>query len=204
MQFTYDLVILKEHRRRLKIKNAQIAHIQKVGKNINSIIRNFKVSVREEIKKERKFKLNNFNVISKLKGNKAYGIRSKSVSIINASGSEAIFSNETRRKSTNLCKNFSLNKEDKLVLTPHEDFNLSHILPYKKSKTCYKKNVSLLKPNEVDKLNHTDFFKPDNEKPSLRSNRNTRLSNIINPDIRIRSSQVVITHIDMSSLKGKV
>jgi pimeloyl-ACP methyl ester carboxylesterase len=64
MQFAYDALILKEHYRRLSIKNARINFHNKHGLNINSVLLNFKNNVKNSIKEETKERrLNNFNVI---------------------------------------------------------------------------------------------------------------------------------------------
>ncbi len=64
MQFAYDQLVLKEHYRRLSIKNARINFHNKYGLNINSVLLNFKNNVKNSIKEETKERrLNNFNVI---------------------------------------------------------------------------------------------------------------------------------------------
>ena len=42
MQFAYDSLVIKEHKRRLNIKNAHLNYTTKYGININSVISNFR------------------------------------------------------------------------------------------------------------------------------------------------------------------
>ena len=96
MQYSYDSLFLKEHRRRLNIKNAQLSFNAKYGIDISSIVENFSKTLEWDIninnipekknnhqdlilkpnkfysKKEQQRRLNNFNIDHNMKINKFY------------------------------------------------------------------------------------------------------------------------------------
>lgn len=53
MQFAYDSLVIKEHKRRLNIKNAHLNYTTKYGININSVISNFRNSIKKSTIKEK-------------------------------------------------------------------------------------------------------------------------------------------------------
>jgi hypothetical protein len=167
LQFSYDSFILKEHRRRLRIKNAHLAHFEKYGLNINSIIKNFKLNMKEEIKKE-KFVLNNLNL---KKGSKR---RSRSLLFTNYNTNERV----KKRSSSNGNRRIKLDteKSNKITLTENNRDSLFN-----------------------DVLNYGFCEKSKNNKTTLRSDRNYMISSMVNPNLRIRSSMVVITHLDKTA-----
>ncbi len=69
MQFGYDPLILRDHKRRLTIRNLHFNHLIKHGINLNSVINNFQNSMQESLKNEKILtrKLNNFQVKDKKK-----------------------------------------------------------------------------------------------------------------------------------------
>jgi len=66
MQFGYDPLILRDHKRRLTIRNLHFNHLIKYGINLNAVINNFQATMQEKIKKEKEvvltIKLNNFQL----------------------------------------------------------------------------------------------------------------------------------------------
>lgn len=74
MQFAYDGMVLKEHKRRLMLKNIHLNYTNKYGININSVISNFRNNIKENLKNEKIRKMNNLNVHSQIKVLKSKGI----------------------------------------------------------------------------------------------------------------------------------
>jgi len=66
MQFGYDPLILRDHKRRLTIRNLHFNHLIKHGINLNYVINNFQSTMQENLKKEKEKiltrKLNNFQL----------------------------------------------------------------------------------------------------------------------------------------------
>jgi pimeloyl-ACP methyl ester carboxylesterase len=78
MQFAYDSLVIKEHKRRLNIKNAHLNYTTKYGININSVITNFRNTIKSQsikdannssINRDQKRKMNNFNIYGQIKKN---------------------------------------------------------------------------------------------------------------------------------------
>ena len=66
MQFGYDPLILRDHKRRLTIRNLHFNHLIKHGINLNYVINNFQSTMQENLKKEKEKiltrRLNNFQM----------------------------------------------------------------------------------------------------------------------------------------------
>jgi len=201
MHFSYDPLIMKEHKRRLAIKNLHLNYTEKLGINIDSIINNFKRNVKNDIKREKR-EMNNFKIKTQKIKEKS-DIRSRSDdkkskysskdNILKRSISLAIKENQILKadKKTNIqIKNNSSNKRNSNSIYQNKIDIKNQMLDF-----------SIINLNDLD-LNYS--FKHNlNHTNRLRSNRNNLLGNILNIETSVKSSQIKFTNIDKSSLKKK-
>jgi hypothetical protein len=185
MHFSYDPLILKEHKRRLKIKNAHLEYELINSINVDNIIKSFQKNIKKEIKQEKR-KLNNF-ILKRTKD----GIRSKSQE--NRKLKE--IPKKEKRNSVVVCikPKFELNRT---VTLTDEFINRKSISMLNKNKLDF----SLISPNDINFLN-ISFNQENSSNTSLRSERNNLLSGILNIETNVKSSQIKFTDIDKSTFR---
>lgn len=140
MQFAYDSLVIKEHKRRLNIKNAHLNYTAKYGININMIINNFRNSIKSQmingtcglnginIQAEKR-KMNNFNIIGQMKKKKIISRtdETKPLDKIRSKSSDTIDSIDvlsSKHKKENMTRrNFKRNSSNNNKFKKSEDFN---------------------------------------------------------------------------------
>lgn len=188
MQYSYDALILKEHRRRLNIKNAHLNFNAKYSIDINSIVENFRVN--QEI---RHSFLNTSN-LEKNSGNNKDSLNSinQHKNLINQKLKQEI--SKTRFDKISLeeeeVQKLKLNTSNYQTESKREprrlnnfniDFNLKSSLN-KKSKNFNKNLKQIFKSKSLENLNKKiDSFGKSNRDPNIELHQNNNSNSNIDP-----------------------
>jgi pimeloyl-ACP methyl ester carboxylesterase len=182
MQFAYDSLIIKEHKRRLNIKNAHLNYTSKNGININMVISNFKNSIKSQNmlnssnSKQEKRKMNNFNIHGQIKKHKLQATE------------DLASKDKVRSRSTDTIDSDILSSKHKKENMPkkqkkRDNSNSNNICKFKKKENFNSNNIKMIKYHEytlqTDESNNDKQMKEKIEESDQDKN-NDR--SIINPN----------------------
>jgi pimeloyl-ACP methyl ester carboxylesterase len=192
MQFAYDSLVIKEHKRRLNIKNAHLNYNHKNGININSIITDF----RRSIKRASQMELTEKNLSKKSSNNITSNTRRKMNNFNlhnNITKKNIKYDNEDMTSFTNIKDLLSNEKELKSIrsksMDTHGDTDLI-VSQHKKLQIKDIKKTQMEMDKGKKKARRWNFSSKNNTSKELRSvsiskkvkqmNGDNRLNNIIN------------------------
>lgn len=211
LNFAYDPMVLKEYKRRMKLKQS---HLLYVGKN--------KINVEETIKIRRKQKINNFNFKDKTRNNSNSKDKIKFQKIKRKKRAKTPKLQSTKQKfeqlynydvfildevDNDLAKCYQTEKPKPRKINKQEVgnkiINVNNISSISTSEN--KLNKSQI---EIDQLANIGtsckkFNDSNYTKNKIRSNRLNHLGQIFDCEVRVRSSEIIFKNVDKQSLRMK-